>query len=90
MRTINNKGFAPLEMFVIIVFISIVGFVGYNVFQNMSKDNQAATETTKTVAVPATITTKIDASTAASALDQTSIDAFLDPAQLDNAINSLL
>ena len=90
MKTPNNQGFALLEVFVMLVFVSIVGFVGYSIAHTKSVHESAVITPAKTVSVPAKITSKLDVSNTATALDQTPIDTSLDPAQLDNAINSLL
>jgi hypothetical protein len=93
MKTRNNqKGFASLELVLILILVGVIAFAGFRVMSNKKAAKTATTtsSTTASIVVPAKLTTKADAINAGKALDQTPIDSQLNPTQLDSNIKSLL
>jgi len=89
-RRQNNSGAAHFLLLGALLIVAVAGFAAYRVSQNQ-KDDVASQSTTATRAtVPETIQNNDDLTQAEAAAKAASVDSDLDPAQLDNDIDSLL
>lgn len=81
----NQKGFSIVEIVLIVVVVAIVGGVGYMAYTNFL----APKSTDKTVdALPVKVESKKDLDTAATSLDNVSLDD-IDSTDLDTVTNNL-
>jgi predicted negative regulator of RcsB-dependent stress response len=86
----NQAGVAHLAGLMVLVFVAIVGFAAYRVWQNQKdtpQDAVTSTAVSQAKSIPITTTSDLDQATAAA--NNLQVDSDLDPTQLDSDINQL-
>ena len=91
MKTSNESGSHVIALALGLVFVAVVGFAGYRVYQ-MQLATNGATDTKTTATVPAKITNTASLNQAASVLDQSSaqVNSNLDDNALNDDLSNLL
>lgn len=88
--TRTQSGATHLVLLLALVVVAVAGFVGYRVWTNQNEDTDTTGSTASQTAVPETITDTKDLDQANSALEQASLDNDLNPAGLEQDVESLL
>jgi len=86
----NQSGFGHLVLVVILLVVAAAGFVGWRIMQQADTDTAITAGAKGSAVIPAQINSKADVKKADKALDNTSIDSSVNPAQLDSDLNALL
>ncbi len=89
--SLNQRGSSHIVALLAVVVVAGVGVIGYRV---MSKPATSASNSplasNSSAEVPTTFKTKADVRKADAALSKTAVDGSVNPAQLDDDLNSLL
>lgn len=88
MKINNQKGFAVVEIAIIIVIVAAISYVAFKVINKNSKTSPTLSSTQ--AVLPSKIQSKADISLTIKALDDTPISNKLNPDQLNSSISSLL
>lgn len=87
---LNSQGASHIVLVALVAVLAVVGFAGYKVLGNNSKDNASTQAQTESVTAPDKIKTKADLQQSAKSLDNADVDKSLDSTQLDSDLNDLL
>lgn len=93
MRSLNQKGFEPISLILIVVLIAVVAFAGYKVVtMNRTADSAATTSTGQEAGAPEKINNKEDLEQTDKALNESDaeLDKNLNDEQLDADVDSML
>lgn len=91
MKTSNESGSHLIVVALGILFVGVLAFAGYRVYQ-MQMASNGASDTTASVTVPAKITNTASLTQTANALDASSsqLNSNLDDTSLDSDLNAML
>lgn len=88
MKTLNQRGSSHIILVLAVIVVAAAGFAGYRVM-NASQASPTSSLRSKT-SEPASIKSSADLHKASAALDATSIDGAVNPAELDSDMSALL
>lgn len=92
MKRLNQQGSSQLVLGLLVLVVAGVGFVGYRVTQSGNKPiaSSASVPIHRAQKEPAAITSSAQAKQARQALEASSTDGSLNPAQLDSDLDAVL
>jgi len=86
-----QHGFSVIELGIVIVVVTLVGFVGYTALKNFNVNkNTVATQSNSAAPTQSTIKSKTDVQQTIQSLNNDQSDQQLDPTQLDADLSTLL
>jgi predicted negative regulator of RcsB-dependent stress response len=87
---LNARGASHIVVIALVAILAVVGFAGYKVLGNNSKQSASTSSQNQAVTAPDKIKTKADLQQSAKSLDGADVDKSLDSTQLDTDLNDLL
>lgn len=86
----NQTGFSHMILVLAVVVIAVLAVVAYRVANNQEEDTATSVSKKSSVAAPDTIKSNSDLSKTQAAVKDTPIESDLNPADLNEDVNSLL
>ena len=84
----KQNGFAALELVMVAVALSLIGYVGYAAFNNAHRTASVNSPVGSHAMVAPQVTKTADLTAAAAALDATDVDGTSDTTQLDSDLKA--